>query len=255
MLKERIGREPVLGTWITLGHPAIAEIMAHAGFDFVTVDMEHSTISIAQAGELIRTIDLAGSAPLVRLSINDPVQIKRVMDAGAAGIIVPMVNSRAEAEAARDAMLYPPRGKRGVGLARAQGYGASFADYRDRLTERAVLIAQIEHIDGVNALADILAVDGLDGIIVGPYDLSASLGVPGQFDHPQVREALQRIETVTLQSGKALGMHVVEPDTEALAARVAQGYTFLAYSLDIRMLETACREGVAAGRKAMEDRR
>src|SRR2546423_13195240 len=126
--KLRLGT-PTLGAWITQGHPAIAEIFARAGFDWVTVDLEHSTISLDQAGELIRTIDLAGCAPLVRLTSNDPNLIKRLMDAGAHGIIVPGVNAAADAEAAVAATRYPPAGHRGVGLGRAQGYGARFHDY------------------------------------------------------------------------------------------------------------------------------
>jgi 2-dehydro-3-deoxyglucarate aldolase len=245
-LKQRINSgSAVIGTWITLGHPAIAEIMAASGFEFITVDLEHSTISMAQAGELIRTIDLAGSAPLVRLSSNDPVQIKRVMDAGAHGIIVPMVNSADDARTALSAMLYPPDGIRGVGLARAQGYGASFQAYKQSLREDAVFIAQIEHIQGVENLREILAVDGLDGIIVGPYDLSASLGLAGEFEAEEVQRSLRTIEELTLESGKALGIHVVEPDEKAMTQRLAQGYRFLAYSLDIRMLDVSCRQGIA----------
>jgi 2-dehydro-3-deoxyglucarate aldolase len=190
---------------------------------------------MAQAGELIRTIDLAGSAPLVRLSSNDPVQIKRVMDAGAHGIIVPMVNSADDARTALSAMLYPPDGIRGVGLARAQGYGASFQAYKQSLREDAVFIAQIEHIQGVENLREILAVDGLDGIIVGPYE----------FEAEEVQRSLRTIEELTLESGKALGIHVVEPDEKAMTQRLAQGYRFLAYSLDIRMLDVSCRQGIA----------
>ena len=130
-LKQRLGmRQLTIGSWITLAHPAIAEIMARSGFDWLTIDLEHSVITIREAEELIRVIELCGVAPLVRLSSNDPVQIKRVMDAGAHGIIVPMVNSAEEAQRAVDSVRYPPDGKRGVGLARAQGYGSSFEKYK-----------------------------------------------------------------------------------------------------------------------------
>ncbi|MBI9081721.1 MAG: 2,4-dihydroxyhept-2-ene-1,7-dioic acid aldolase [Pseudodesulfovibrio sp.] len=241
-LKKKIrGGKLVLGSWITLGHTAIAEIMAHSGLDFVTVDLEHSTISINQAGELIRAIDLAGSAPLVRLSSNDPVLIKRVMDAGAHGIIVPMVNSADDARAAAQAMHYPPRGERGVGLARAQGYGTSFQDYRKFLDAESVLIVQIEHKDGVENLEEILAVEDVDGIIVGPYDLSASLHIPGEFDNPLMKEYLGRIESICKEKGGVLGTHVVEPDEDLARKSIERGYRFLAYTLDIRVLETCLR--------------
>lgn len=237
-------KQVTIGSWITLAHPAIAEIMAKAGFDWLAVDLEHSVITIREAEEQIRIIDLCGVVPLVRLSANDSIQIKRVMDAGAHGVIVPMVNSVAEAEQAVAAVCYPPMGRRGVGLARAQGYGSSFDKYLDWVNKDTVVIVQVEHIDAVNNLEAILAVKGVDGFIVGPYDLSGSLGVPGQFDHPLMKEAMQRIETVGTASGKATGIHVIEPKPDELKNRIAQGYLFVAYSLDIRMLDCACRQGL-----------
>lgn len=233
-----------IGSWITLAHPAIAEIMARAGFDWLVVDMEHSVLTIREAEELIRIIDLCGVTPLVRLSANDPVQIKRVMDAGAHGVIVPMVNSAAEAKQAVAAVHYPPKGRRGVGLARAQGYGTSFDRYLDWVNRGPLVIVQIEHIDAVNNMEAILAVEGVDGFIIGPYDLSGSLGVPGEFDHPFMKNAMQRIETVGAASGKAPGIHVIEPNLDELKSRIEQGYRFVAYSLDIRMLDCACRNGL-----------
>ena len=240
-LKER---QTAIGSWITLAHPAIPEIMAKAGFDWLTVDLEHSVITIREAEELIRVIELCGIVPLVRLSANDPVQIKRVMDAGAHGVIVPMVNSVTEAERAVSAVRYPPQGTRGVGLARAQGYGSSFDDYLDWMNKESVVIVQVEHIDAVNNLEKILSVDGVDGFIVGPYDLSGSLGVPGQFDHPLMKEAMERIISVGVASGKTPGIHVVEPDAKEFNLRIEQGYRFVAYSLDIRMLDCSCRLGL-----------
>ncbi len=239
-------KQLTVGSWITLAHPAIAEIMAKAGFDWLVVDMEHSVITIREAEELIRVIELCGVVPLVRLSVNDPVQIKRVMDAGAHGVIVPMVNSAAEAEQAVSAVRYPPQGTRGVGLARAQDYGNSFGEYLDWVNKGSVVIVQVEHIDAVNNLESILLVDGVDGFIVGPYDLSGSLGVPGEFDHPLMKKAMQRIETVGTASGKAPGIHVVEPKADELKSRTEQGYRFVAYSVDIRMLDCACRKALEA---------
>lgn len=245
-LKTKLEEKQIaLGSWISLAHPAIAEIMARAGFDWLAVDMEHSVITIREAEELIRVIDLCGVAPLVRLSSNDPIQIKRVMDAGAHGIIVPMVNSAGEAKQAVSAVRYPPQGTRGVGLARAQGYGSNFDNYLHRINKESVVIVQIEHINAVNNLEGILSVDGVDGFIVGPYDLSGSLGVPGQFDHPSMRVAMEKIISTGAASGKTPGIHVVEPDIEDLRSRIEQGYRFVAYSVDIRMLDVACRGGLA----------
>ena len=244
-LKER---QTTIGSWITLAHPAIAEIMAKAGFDWLAVDMEHSVITIREAEELIRVIDLCSVVPLVRLSANDSVQIKRVMDAGAHGVIVPMVNSAAEAEQAVAAVRYPPQGRRGVGLARAHGYGNTFEQYLDWVNKDTIVIVQVEHIEAVDNLEEILSVEGVDGFIVGPYDLSGSLGVPGQFDHPLMKDAMQRIEAIGAASDKAPGIHVIEPKPDELKSRIKQGYRFVAYSVDIRMLDCACRRALEAYR-------
>jgi 2-dehydro-3-deoxyglucarate aldolase len=249
-LKEKLdNRTLTVGSWITLAHPAIAEIMAKAGFDWLTVDLEHSVITIREAEELIRVIDLCGTVPLVRLSANDPVQIKRVMDAGAHGIIVPMVNTRAEADEAASAVHYPPRGRRGVGLARAQGYGVTFQLYKDWLETNAVMIVQIEHIDAVNNLEDILSVPGVDGYFIGPYDLSASMGLPGQFDHPDMVAAIEKIKQIGSKLEKPGGLHIVEPDITQLEERINEGFKIIAYSLDTRMLDTACRAALKKVRR------
>ncbi|MBI3693967.1 MAG: 2,4-dihydroxyhept-2-ene-1,7-dioic acid aldolase [Acidobacteria bacterium] len=243
-----------IGSWITLAHPSIAEILARAGFDWLTVDLEHSVITIEQAGDLIRIIELCGVAPLVRLSFNDPVQAKRVMDAGAHGVIVPMVNSRAEAERAVAAVRYPPRGARGVGLARAQGYGAGFEEYRAWLERESVVIVQIEHIQAVEHLDEILRVEGVDGFLVGPYDLSGSLQVPGQFEHPAMLEALAEIRRVASARNAAAGYHVVHPRPDLVIEKIEQGYCFLAYSVDMLFLGEMCRHGVRAIQAAADRR-
>jgi 2-dehydro-3-deoxyglucarate aldolase len=241
-LKERLNSKKLtIGSWITLAHPAIAEIMAKAGFDWLTVDLEHSVITIREAEELIRVIDLCGVVPLVRLSANDSIQIKRVMDAGSHGVIVPMVNSAEEAKKAVEAVRYPPDGKRGVGLARAQGYGSSFEKYKEWINKESIVIVQIEHIKAVENLDAILSVEGVDGFIVGPYDLSGSLGIPGQFDNELMVEAMNRIKDFMKSNSKVAGIHVVEPDILQLQEHIKEGYKFLAYSLDTRMLDTCCR--------------
>lgn len=249
-LKHRVaGGELTIGSWITLAHPAIAEIMARAGFDWLTVDLEHSVITIREAEELIRVISMCGVPPLVRLTSNDSNQIKRVMDAGAYGVIVPMVNSREDAERAVQSVYYPPVGHRGVGLARAQGYGTSFADYRAWLEEEAVVIVQIEHIGAVNDLEAILTVPGVNGYIIGPYDLSASMGIPGEFNDPRVVAAIEKVRNTGIALGKPGGLHVVEPDSAKLIDAINTGFRFLAYSLDTRILDVHSRRGLAECRQ------
>ena len=238
-----------LGTWITLGHSAIAEIFAKAGFEWLVVDLEHSTISIEQAGELIRTIDLAGSAPLVRLTSNDTDQIKRVMDAGAHGIVVPNVNTAQEAEDAVAATRYAPLGHRGVGLARAQQYGSGFREYLEWQKKGPVVIVQIEHQSALDHLDEIFTVPGVDGFIIGPYDLSCSMEMPGEFERPEFIAAMQRILDAGLKSGCPAGIHIVEPEPDQLRERIGEGYRFIAYSVDIRMLDVTCRVGVQIGKE------
>jgi 2-keto-3-deoxy-L-rhamnonate aldolase RhmA len=239
-----INNNLTVGSWITLSHPAIAEIMAKSGFDWLAVDLEHSVITIREAEELIRIISLCDVTPLVRLTSNNPNQIKRVMDAGSHGIIVPMVNTPEDARNAVNAVKYPPLGKRGVGLARAQGYGATFNEYLEWQKHEPIVIVQIEHIDAVNNLEKIFSVEGIDGYIIGPYDLSGSLGVPGQFEHPSFLAAMEQIKNVASNMNMTGGIHIIEPDTEKLEECIKEGYQFIAYSLDIRMLDVACRNGL-----------
>lgn len=249
--KLRENKQVCIGSWLSIGGPAIAEIMCQAGFEWIAVDLEHSCLTLKEAEELIRVIDLCGRTPLVRLSCNDPVQIKRVMDCGAHGIIVPMVNSRDDAERAFAALHYPPQGTRGVGLARAQGYGTQFQEYRRWVSEGAIFIPQIEHINAVRNLEEILSFEGVDGLIIGPYDLSSSLGIPGQFDHPSMKECLDKIKEVSRKYNKTSGFHIVEPDHLQLSQRIQEGYRLLAYSVDFRMLDKACRDGLSSIRSLL----
>ena len=235
-----------IGSWITLAHPSIAEIMASAGFDWLAIDLEHSVITIREAEELIRVINLKGITPLVRLSSNNHEQIKRVMDAGSHGVIVPMVKTLDDAASAVRAVKYPPIGERSFGLARAQKFGVGFKDYINWQESNSLVVVQIEHIEAVDNLESILSVPGIDAYFVGPYDLSGSLGIPGQFEHPLFIDAMAQIRHVSTTIGTPGGLHVVEPSTDQLRKSVEDGYVFIAYSLDIRMLDVACRHGLAS---------
>lgn len=234
-----------IGSWITLGNTSIAEILASAGYDWLVVDLEHTTISIEQAGELIRVIDLCGVAPLVRLTSNHPDQIKRVMDAGAHGIVVPMVNTVDDAVRAVASTRYAPQGIRGVGLARAQKFGPGFSDYLKWQKDGPVVIVQIEHKDALDQLESIFSVPGVDGFIIGPYDLSCSMGMPGEFERPEFKKAMNQILSAGLKMNFPAGLHIVEPDQSRLRQAIAEDYRFIAYSVDIRMLDVAARTGIA----------
>ena len=249
-LKQKIqNKEVTIGSWITIGDASVAEIMLKADFDWLTIDMEHSAITLAEAQQLIRVIDLGGKTPLVRVSHNDPNVIKRVMDAGAHGVIVPMVNSKEEALAAVNAVQYPPQGMRGVGLGRAQGYGVDFEKYQKWVRSESVVIIQVEHIRAVESLETILSVKGVDGFMVGPYDLSASLGVPGEFNHPEMIKALERIKTVSQKFNVASGIHVIQPEPELVLTKIKEGFKFIAFSLDSLFLAETCRRNLGSVRK------
>ncbi len=235
-LKEKLNRrELTIGSWLSWGFSPTTEVMARSGFEWLVIDMEHTAIDYAEAHQMIQTIDLAGCVPLVRVGDNDPLIIKRVFDCGAHGILVPMINSPDEARLAVEAAYYPPKGTRGVGLSRAQDYGIGFHDYRARALEQTVVIVQIEHMQGVENLEAILAVEGVDGFIIGPYDLSGSLNQPGNFDHPDVKKALERVSVIMNDSPKPGGYHVVSTNHEELRQRINEGYKFIAYGDDMVM--------------------
>lgn len=242
-LKESLQKGNLtLGSWITIGHTAVAEILVKAGFDWLTIDMEHSAITLDEAQQLIQVIEMGGVVPLVRVGENNPNLIKRVMDAGAYGVIVPMVNTREDAGKAVKAVKYPPAGTRGVGLARAQGYGFAFERYKEWVNRESIVIVQIEHIEAIRNLEDILLVEGVDGSIIGPYDLSGSLGHPGDFDRTDVKDALLRYEEICGKMKKPMGFHVVQPDAIAAQRYAEKGYAFLAVGLDTLYLGGKCRE-------------
>jgi 2-keto-3-deoxy-L-rhamnonate aldolase RhmA len=235
-------KELLIGSWLTLGQSSIAEIMAQAGFEWLAVDMEHSVITLDRAQALIQAIELSGCIPLVRVGENDPTVIKRVMDAGAHGVIVPMINSKEDAIRAVNAVKYPPVGTRGVGLARAQKYGYGFDEYKKWVAQESIVIAQIEHIKAIEALEEIIGVQGIDGTIIGPYDLSASLGLPGEFDNKRVVAALKRYEDICRMNKKPMGFHAVQPDALLANSYIEKGYTFLAVGVDMLYLGNKCRE-------------
>jgi 2-dehydro-3-deoxyglucarate aldolase len=248
--KRKLLSKKTIGAWISIPDAAIAEIFANAGFDWVVIDLEHTTTSIQQAGELIRIIDLAGSIPLVRLTKNDKNLIKRVLDAGAQGIIVPNVVTREDAIRAVQATRYQPIGNRGVGLGRAQGYGSTFSEYYQwQKDDGPIVIAQIEDKSALDNLNEIFTTQGIDGFIIGPYDLSCSMGIPGKFDNPEFIIAVEIILKKAKNAKCPSGIHIVEPDINLLKSYAKKGYQLIAYGVDMRMLDLMARDGVSEFKK------
>ena len=244
-LKEKLSKNQLsIGSWLTIPHQSIVEILGSAGFEWLAIDMEHAPISIETIVNLIGNIQGNGMQALVRVSKNEEVVIKRVLDAGADGVIIPMIKNKQEAIEAVSYVKYPPIGKRGVGLNRAQKYGTAFKTYQDWVRDNSIIIAQIEHIEAVNNLEDILSVSQIDGLIVGPYYLSASMGYPGDYNRDDVKEALTRIEMVAKNAKKPLGFHVIESSYTKTLDKINKGYTFVAFSIDFFFLGDKAREEI-----------
>jgi 2-dehydro-3-deoxyglucarate aldolase len=246
-LKHKLqNKKLTIGSWLSFDHPCTTEIMAKAGFDWLVVDMEHTATTNEGLCRMMQIISLSGGTPLVRVAANDPVRIKHAMDLGATGVLVPMVCTRDDAEAAARALHYPPRGNRGVGLFRAQGYGKGFEEYKQWASDESILIVQIEHYSGVDNLESILSVEAVDGFIVGPYDLSGSIGDPGNFSNPRFVSCVEKIHEIAQRHAKPGGYHIVHPDTDGtqLSEKLAQGYRFIAYSTEMLLLSGRVNDDV-----------
>lgn len=229
-----------IGSWIQIPHPSVAEIMGRAGYDWVAVDMEHGSIGAHQLPDLFRALELGETLPLVRLAQGHPNDCKQALDAGAGGVIVPMIESAEQLIAIRDACRWPPAGSRGVGFSRANLFGQDFEAYRAE-AQCPLLVAMIENRRALGELDSILAVQGVDALLIGPYDLSASLGLIAQFDHPEFVGAMEAILSRAKARNVPLGIHVVEPSREQLNRRIGEGYRFLAYSIDSVMLSRSAQ--------------
>lgn len=240
--------KPALGGWIQIGHPAVAELMAGEGFDWLCVDLEHTEID----AECFRNIALAVRGAtcdlLVRLSACAPVQAKQMLDLGANGIIVPAVGSPDEARRAVEMASFPPRGLRGASFSRATDYGRNFGPYFRAHNDSVLVAVMIETAEGAANADAILAVPGIHAAFIGPYDLSASLGHPGDLDHPKVQDARRRILQACRDRNVPAGIHVVAPNPADIRARIAEGYRFIACSVDTQFVMMGSRNLLSAAR-------
>tara|TARA_Y100000590_G_C15743879_1_gene1021291 strand:+ start:6432 stop:7205 length:774 start_codon:yes stop_codon:yes gene_type:complete len=245
LLKQKlIKNEQTYGCWVTIAHPLIPEILAHAGFDWLAVDMEHSSLGLNELLPLIISIENNNITPIVRVGENNSNLIKRVMDAGANGVIVPNINDAQGAKKAVNSVKYPPLGKRGVGLYRAQKYGKNFNEYLEWLEKESIVIIQIENKLAVENIDKIFSVAGIDAFIIGPYDLSSSLGKPGKFDDPEVKNAIKTVINAGEKYGITSGYHSVSSDpTDAIKFK-NNGFKFLGFSLDSIFLGDAAITGM-----------
>lgn len=233
-----------IGSWMQLPHPSIAEIMGQAGYDWVAIDLEHGSIAVNQLPDLFRALELGETLPLARIAQGEIKDCKQALDAGAAGVIVPMVESAQQLCQVRDACRWPPAGTRGVGFSRANLFGKNFSSYMEEAQE-PLLVAMIEHKNAVSNLDDILHVEGLDALLIGPYDLSASMGMTAEFDAPEFVQTMQSIHTLAEKAQIPCGVHVVEPSKRELKQKISEGYRFIAYSIDAVFLNDSAPNPVA----------
>jgi len=231
-----------LGSWITTFNPSAAQLMSSLGFKWLCIDMEHSTITFDQMEILIAIIESNGSEPFVRVGKNDKLYIKKALDAGARGIIVPMVNNVSDAKKAIEATYYYPKGKRGVGWARAQNFGYNFDKYYKNISNKIKLILQIENKTGIENLDKILEVKGISGTLLGPYDLSSSLGVIGRFESLLVKKAINKYEKISLKKKVPMGIHITIPELKKIKLFHKKKYKFIATGTDMVFLGNSCKE-------------
>lgn len=220
-----------IGSWIQIPHASIAEIFGNSGYDWVTIDLEHGSISTHQLPDLFRALESSGTLPLVRLSEGSELNCKLGLDAGAGGVIVPMIENASQLKKIVEYCTWPPKGQRGVGFSRANLFGKNFEQYKE-MAQAPIIVAQIENIRAVDNLEKILQVSGLDSILIGPYDLSASMGLTGLFEEPEYKRTLSKIKNLCKTFKIPYGIHIVKPNHIELKDKIAEGYQFIAYSID-----------------------
>ncbi len=231
-----------VGTWIQIGHPAVAEVLANAGFDWIAVDMEHTDIDNAAFTAIARGLYGRGVVPLARVGENDTLAIRQVLDLGAQGVIVPLIHTAEDAERAVAAAKYPPRGIRGYCFSRMNNWGKDFDAYAAKANDDIAVIVMIESRQGVENIDEILRVDGVDGVFIGPYDLSGSYGVPGEINHELVKNGCNQVLKACMKTGKSAGMHIVLPSKVTIEKAVSDGFTFLALGVDTVFLSAGAIE-------------
>lgn len=258
-VKEKLRQGKVsLGSWMQIGHPVVAEILSQAGFDWIALDMEHSDMSVRDFTDAARGMQdrvLPNSAlPLARVRENDTLAIRQVLDSGAWGVIVPLVNSADEAKRAVQAAKFPPEGIRGTAFFRGNDYGLSFHKYMEHANREGLVIVMIETKEAVETIEKILGVEGVDGVFIGPYDLSLSYGIPGKLDDPLMTTARRKVLEACHKARKAAGIHMVQSDKSVLEATIEEGFTFIGLSMDTLFLDRSARETLQNALLALKDR-
>ncbi len=235
-------KEKLFGTIVSLPSPQIAEMFSLAGLDWLFIDAEHGNFDLDDVQGVLQVVG-DKTPSLVRVPLNDEIWIKRVLDAGAKGVIVPQVLTAEEALQAVSFCKYPPEGKRSVGISRAHGYGMKFSDYLENANDEILVVIQIEHIEAVRNAGTIVEVPGVDVVFVGPYDLSASMGVTGKVDSPRVKDAVGKVYDICHEVGKPAGIFGTVED--AVKPYVDMGFSLVCVSADNLLIAGALKELVS----------
>ena len=241
-LKNRLKKgETVMGTLLSLPSPEVAEIYSHLAFDWLFLDLEHGAYGFLEAQRMIQAVGGRCSV-LTRVPELSELSIKKALDIGSEGVIIPKVNTVSEVEHAVRYAKYQPIGDRGVGAARAHKYGIAFNEYMDTANEQTLVVIQIEHIDGVNQINEIVQVPGIDVMFIGPYDLSGSMGLVGQVDHPKVLEAIAKVEVAAKAKGLALGFFGMTP--KSVKPAIKNGYQLITCGTDSGAIISQAKEDI-----------
>jgi 2-dehydro-3-deoxyglucarate aldolase len=236
-LKAKLrNRQRVFGAWVSYREPAIAETFALAGFDFVVIDMEHTTISTDEAKRIITGCHAESAACLPRPVSHNNDYIKPLLEAGSDGLVIQMVNTPGEVEALINLQKFPPLGNRSYGVNRAHGYGFGFDEYISDWNDSGIFIIQVESIEAVENIDALITYDEVDAVMVGPYDISGSLGVPGQIDHPSVRAASEKVIEACAKRGIGCCTQISAVTNERVEAAFDNGYSFVILGSDLFIL-------------------
>ena len=238
--KEKLEQhKPLIGTIQALPSPEITEILANAGLDWIWIDMEHSAIDVPTMQHMLMAAN--GKCPcIVRPPSHEKAYIKKILDAGADGILIPLVNSPQDANQMVKLCKYPPQGNRSIGIARAHGYGMRFQEYVDNANDTITVIIQVEHIEAIKNIDEIVKVPGLDAILIGPYDLSGSMGKTGKVNDPEVQEQIEIARKTALEANLHVGIFTADPGN--VNGLIEKGFSFIAVGMDSMALGNAVKE-------------
>jgi len=236
-----VERRVTVGSWVQINNPTAAEVLANAGYEWIGLDIEHTDIDVGSLTGLLRGMYGRGAVPVARVATNEVMAIRRALDMGVQGVLVPLVSTADDARRAVAAAKYPPQGVRGFAFCRANDWGVDFARYAASANDEIAVVVMIESKEGVENIDAILAVDGVDGVFIGPYDMSGSYGIPGQTGDPIVRNACREVVRACDRAGKSAGLHVVDPTPEAVRGALDDGFTLICLGVDTVFLNQGAR--------------